>query len=300
MLKLDMIFKRKKLVASASLALILFIPFFIYLVRSPVVIVTEQSSFLLYGEARVRREIRSASFALFRKVKTVSAADDAGDDIISFAIDEASSAPYCVIFPLRFARAARLYRESNSQTRVVILQGKYENDDFISVIGGNRDDYFIYKTDIEDEFNKAGRAASILDMGKNGKIAVFLAKGIQTQAKNAFLRAINSMDTPLDTVFFNSFDDFYEIPDISCVVIAGTGIEFLSNNDEIPVILLSWIDPSLMPDNVAVIINDSPWVQAVQAVRLSGASAKSGLLKSEFLVIDNKNIDGGTLRKLRK
>lgn len=300
MLKLALKFQRKKLAIAAGFALILFTPFFIYLARSPVIIVTDQSSVPLYGEARIRRETRNASFALLRKVKTVSVADDAGNDIVRFAIAEASSSPYCVIFPLRFARAARLYRENNSKTPVVILQGKYENDDLISVIGGSQNDYFIYKTDIEDEFRKAGTAASILDMGKNGKIAVFLAQDIQSQAGNAFLRAVSRPDAPLDTLFFTSFDDFHEIPDLSCAVIAGTGIEFLGNNAGIPVIFLTWIDPSLMPYDVVVIINDSPWVQAVQAVRMTGIRAASGLIKSEFLIINNKNIDGGVLRKLKK
>ena len=291
---------QKKLIIAAGAVFVLFALFIVYQARSPVLIVSDFSSVTLYGKARVRSETRNASIALFRRVLNVSVADEASNDIIRFAVSESSSRPYCVIFPLRFARAARLYRENNSETPVILLEGRYGRDDTISAIGGSQNDYFIYKTDIDYDFQKAGMAAAALDMGKNDKIAVFLDQNIRSQAENSFLRTVNSPETRLDAVFFSSFDDHLEIPDISCVVFAGAGVEFLENNSNIPIIFFTWIDPSFLPDDVVIVIDDSPWAQIVQAVRMAGGRASQGRIKSKFHIVNKKIIDGKTLRNLRK
>jgi hypothetical protein len=288
-----------KIIVAASIVLILMMPFFIYHVRLPVLIVADNSSVLLYGETRIRSERRRASLALFRKVSAIIVADNASDDIIRFAVSEVSASPYNVIFPLRYMNAARLYRENNPKVPVVLLEGRHSKDIPFSVIDVNSNDFFIYKTDINTDFQRIGMAASVLDMGKNGKIAVFMDQNIQQQAKDVILQAVKNMEIPLEIVFFSSFSQFYEIPDLSCAVLAGTGIEFLENNQDIPVILLSWIDLSLLPDNVAIIIDDSPWIQAVHAVRMVKANMTGGLIKSKF-IINKKNINKETLHKLIK
>jgi hypothetical protein len=289
----------KKLIVAASIVFILIMPLFVYNTRSPVLIVADISSIPLYGETRILSETRKASLALFRKVRAVTVADDASNDIIRFAIAEVSFRPYCVIFPLRFIHTARLYRENNPQVSVVLLIGRYDKEAVFFVTDGEPNDYFIYNTNVDDEFHRVVMAASALDMGKNGKIAVFTDQSALPQTRNAFLQAIDNLEIPLETVFFNSFSQFYEIPDLSCAVLAGTGIEFLENNQDIPVIFLTWIDPSLIPDNVVVVVDDSPWVQAVHAARMADARDADGQIKSKFIV-NKKYIDKETLRKLKK
>ena len=297
---LSIIRQNKKNIIAAGIIFIMFVVFFIFLARSPVIIVADHSSIQIYGEKRVSRELKLTSLVLFRRVRNVPVADEAGNDIIRFAIADVSAKPYCVIFPLRFVRAARLFHEDNPQIPVVLLEGRYLKDDIISVIGGDPNDYFIYKTDIDAEFHKAGLIAAALDAGKDGKVVVFLDQYMQTQAVNAFLQAINTKKAPIDAVFFTSFSQFYEISDLSCAVLAGKGIEFLESNQESPVIFFTWIDPSVLPENVVMVVNDSPWAQAVQAVRMVGSRSANGQLKSKFQIINRKNIDSKTLRKLKK
>jgi len=282
-------------------ALVLMIPLYIvYLMRPPVLIITDLAFVSLYGEKRIKQEMQASSLALFRRVRMVSVADDASDDIVRIAVTDVSSEPYCVIFPLRFARSARIYREQNPGVPVVILEGRHGNYLTNSVIGGNLNDYYIYKTDINTEFQKAGRAAAALNIGKNGKIAVFLDPQIYVQASDAFLLGKNSSENPLPALFFNDFSQFSEIPDLSCVVLAGSGAEFMEQNKEIPVIIFSWIDPFLLPDTTALLINDSSLAQVVEAVRMVEAGQKEGLLQSKFIDFDRNYIDRKILRKIYK
>jgi len=292
--------KTKTPVIIAIIVFVLLLPLIIYEVRSPVLIVTDLSFESLYGQSRIRRETFASSLALFRRVETVSVADDAGYDIVQFAVSEASSSPFCVLFPLRFAQAARLYRESNPRIPVVLLEGRHGDGTLLYSLGGDSNDYFIYQTDIESDFFRAGLAAAALDMGKNGKIAVFLESRIRTQAREAFSKALDSLEKPLEAQFFTTFSQFSDIPDLSCVVLAGVGAEYLEREAGVPVIFMTWIDPSFVPFDVVLIVNDSPWAQAVQAVRMVKARLEQGSIQSKFQVLNGKSIDRKTLRKLKK
>jgi len=116
---------RFTLAVSSGAVFIAALPFIIFLFRSPILVVTDLSFAQLYGVSRVRKEAAGASFSLYRRVKTVAVAEDAGADIVQIAISEASSRPYCVIIPLRFAQAARLYREKTPLVPVVLLEGRF-------------------------------------------------------------------------------------------------------------------------------------------------------------------------------
>jgi hypothetical protein len=275
----------------------------IFLVRSPVLIVTDESFVSLYGASRSRTESIRPSLALFRRVKNVTVADDAGGDVVQFAIAEASEKPFCVLFPLRFAQAARIYREQNPEVPVILLEGRYEQDARAAAFAIGRDndeDYFIYQTDIEADFYRAGLAAGIIDGEKNGKMAVFLESRIQKQASEAFSRALKDAEKPVQTSFFTTFAQFSNPTDVSCVVLAGIGAEFLEKNFNIPVIFFSWLDPALIPSDVILVFDDSPWVQAVPASRMAAAGVKKGQIRSKIWVLPDKNIDREALRKLKK
>jgi len=282
------------------LALGLMVSSYFYFSRSPVLIITDLAFISLYGEARIKQESLLSSFMLFRRVRIVSVADDASDDITRIAITDVSSDPFCVIFPLRFIRCARIYREQNPEIPVVILEGRHGNFSTDSVIGGNKSDYYIYKTDINTEFQKAGMAAAAIDMGKNGKIAVFMDPQIQTQATDAFLQGMNSYENPPQALFFNNFIQYSEIPNLSCVVLAGSGVEFLENNEKPLIIFFSWVDPALLPAETALLINDSSLAQTVEAVRMVMAGQKEGLLQSKFVSFNKSYIDRKILRKIYK
>jgi hypothetical protein len=301
-MKLTIKLRSKTTVTIIAAVFVLLILIIVYFARSPVLIVNDQSFSMLYGEERIRSELKSASKSLFRRVKTVFIADDAADDIVKIAISDVSSRPFCVIFPLRFARAARLYREENSRIPVILLEGRNSDKRFLSVLGDDENDYFIYKTDIDSDFYRAGITAAAFITEENGRIAVLLDPNILPQAGEAFSRGIDSLENPPLVSFYTSMQENIENPDISCVVLAGIGAEYFDRDAEKkkPVILFTWIDPLLLPDDVVITFNDSPLIQAVPAVRMAAAKTANGKIQSKFRVINKKNIDKAILRKIQK
>jgi len=304
----------KKLKVAASLAMAVVIVLVIFSIRSPVIIVTEQSFIELYGKKRLKNETFVTSFFLFRSVKTVAVANDAGDDIVPFAVAEISIKPYCVLFPLRFVQSAQRYREINPNIPVVVLEGRYSEKENIieKTLGENISEYFIYKTDINDDFYNLGLVVSALkpkeepknddpapEEGKTDKIIVFLDRNL-TQMKDIFLKGLYDRGILPETQFYSSFSQYSETPDISCVVLAGSGFEYLDKKTGVPVVFFTWIDPFLLPFDVVMVINDSPWAQALQAVRMVGAGEKIGLIKSKFTVLNKKKFDIDVITLIKK
>ncbi|MDR0321152.1 MAG: hypothetical protein LBI28_06590 [Treponema sp.] len=283
------------LIASAALAVI--IPLIVFHSRSPVLIVTEESFIGLYGKDRLKKEAFRSSFALFRPIKTVTVVNDAGEDVVPFAVSVVSSKPFCVLFPLRFARSAKLYHEGNPQIRVVLLEGMFTESEnpSASEVGGDISGYFVYKTDISADFYRAGRTAVAFDKGETGRFVVFLQPSFQIPAREAFQRALNDLENQRETLFFTSFSQYSDISDVSCVVLAGVGAEYLEKKTGVPVIFFTWLDPVFIPSDVVFSVNDSPWAQAVQAVKLVKSGKTTGLIRSNFQAIDRKKINRGFL-----
>jgi len=287
---------RRILAVAAGIVIAAALPLLVFHARAPVLVVADYSFIGLYGESRMRGENFRSSLSLFRQVKTVAVADDSGGDIVQFAVAEISSRPFCVIFPYRFAEAARLYRRQNPQIHVVLLEGRLSDDSRT----GDFNDIFVYKTDLEADFYRVAAVTALIEGGKNGKIAVFAETPLQTRCRDAFLRAFNELETPPEVLFFTSLSQYSEISGLSCVVLAGTGTEYLENFYSIPVVFFTWIDPLLVPDNVVIVVDDSPWVQAVQAVRMAAKASPEGLIKSNFLIINENKISFQVLRKIKK
>jgi len=289
--------KIKNMAITAALAAILLTIVIIFYVRSPVLIVTEESFLDLYSKKRVTREALIASALLFRQVKTVTVANDAGYDIVPVAVLDASSRPYCVIFPLRFARSAKLLNEQNPKITVIILEGMYQENErpVETAIGSNTSNFFIYKTDLNADFFDAGRASSVIDGGKNGNVIVFTDKNIVLAREN-FLRGLSSRGNLLETRFFTSFSQYAETSNLSCIVLAGSGTDIFDKKLGVPVILFSWINPLFLPMDTVLVIDDSPWVQARQAVLMAMEGKKSGYIKSKFHFLDKKKLNGRLLR----
>jgi len=294
--------RQKMIIIAVSLTFSVIVILVLFISRPTVLIVTELSFSEFYGKKRLRSETVRSSIVLFRRVIPVAVADEAGDDIIQAAIEGASSRPLCVLFPLRFAKVAHNYREKNPDIPVVLLEGRYTEDENPAAfaIGGNLEDYFIYKTDISDDFYRAGQAAVILDGEKNERLAVLLESGIQKQAKEAISKAIDDAGKPLPTSFFTSYSQFAGNQNISCVILAGNGADYLDKYSGVPVIFFTWINPELIPADVVLVFNDSPWVQAVAAVRMVEAGIPKGQIPSKILFTGGKIIKRNTVRKLRK
>lgn len=313
-LNLNLKLTRKTAIA-AIIVLAAITPLFIFNIRSPVLIVTEQSFIELYGKERINDESFSTSLALFRPVKIVVVANDAGEDVVPFAVTEASIKPYCVLFPLRFVRSARLYREISPNIPVVVLEGRYPEGENPSeaILGEEKSEYFILKTDINDDFYRIGLAVTAIkpkpvkkdensvpeEEEKKGKVVVFLENNLNGM-KDVFLRGLYDMGGLLETHFFNYYSQYLEMADLSCVVLAGSGAEFLDKKADVPVISFTWLNPSLLPFDVVMTINDSPLAQTRQAVKMVGSGAKTGLIKSEFRVLDRSKFDKKVIAIVKK
>ena len=299
--------RRKTLVVLAvlaGLALALAVPVLVLLNRPPVLIVADFSFISLYGPLRVRLETVRSSAVLFQPVKPVVIADDAGDDIIQFAVASASPRPFCVIFPLRFAMAAKLYREQNPEIPVVLLEGRYPaegvNPASFAINSNDTSDYYIYTTDIQADYYRAGLAAAILDGEKNGRTVVFLDNRIQRQAREAFLESLKDQEKTMNTLFYTSISQLSNVSDLSCVVLAGSGVDYLDRNAEIPVIFFTWLNPALLSNEIILVFDDSPWAQAVPAARMVAAQVMTGQIPSKILILPSENIDKDVYQKLKK
>jgi len=287
----------KKLIIMAPLAVVIITVLTVFYLRSPVLIVTEESFLNLYSNERVERLSLETAFFIFRQVKSVIVANDAGYDIVPAAILDVSSKPYCVIFPLRFTRSAKLFHEQNPEIPVIILEGRYIETEkpAETVLGSDISGYFIYKTDINDDFYRAGLASVAFDQGKSGNVVVFTDKNMP-QARESFLRGLNDRGKLLETRFFTSFSQYSDVNNLSCIMLAGSGSDIIEKNPGVPLILFTWISPSLLPSNAALVIDDSPWAQARQAVKMASAGETTGFIKSVFYIMDRKKYDRGILR----
>ena len=287
---------RIPLIIAAGLVLIIGILSFIFFVRSHVLVVTDLSFAAVYGENRLRRQIQRSSLSLFRRVLPVIVAEGASEDIVVFAINEASSRPFCVIFPLRFVSAARLFGLQRPGVPAIILEGRNiaDIDDLVP-----RGTFFRFRTDTEADFYAAGRFASILKGEQDGKTAVFLNEHFQNNERQVFRQAFVSNGRTADVQFFSSLEEVTDFSGISCAVIAGAGADIFGRRVDFPVILFSWLSPEMTPTSVVVIFNDSPWVQTVPAVRMAASGIKNGEIASKILILSSRIADNGVLRRLR-
>jgi len=293
--------KIKILIIISAFLLVLSVPVFIFFTREPVLIVTEQSFLYLYGENRLKREIIINSLRLFRQIKMVAVTNDAGDDIVPHAITEISNKPYCVLFPQRFSRSAVIYHEQNPSINIVMMEGR-NNQSAVSA-NINPDLYFSFRTDVESDFYRAGVAAAAYSEESNGYIAVFMEPRqnsvFGSQARQAFQRGLNELNYQLEPLFYTSYSEYYDFLELSCVVLAGAGWEYYDNRAGIPVILFAWLDPFLAPSDTVMVIDDSPVAQVYQVVSFINKNEKSGNIKSNFTVLNAKNVSNEVLRTLK-
>ncbi|MCL2214533.1 MAG: hypothetical protein FWC06_04905 [Treponema sp.] len=294
--------KKKSLVLAIAAAFALFtaIIIIIYFTRAPLLIVTEQSFASLYGSERFRGNIMKASLSLMRRIKIVEIANDAGDDVVRFAVEDVSARPFCVLFPRRFTRSANIYSEQNPDIRVVILEGRYP--DVLSTDTG-RENYFTYSTDIESDFYKTGIAAAIFADNMRGDIAVFIEPGqylrYGSMAREAFLQGVSDQGGTQRTYFYTGLSYLPENVEIACAVVAGSGWEFLDRKLGIPVILFTWMDLPMVPADVVMIVDDSPVAQINQAAAFISAGDTAGKMQSRFYVFRRSGIDSRILQKIK-
>jgi hypothetical protein len=255
-----------------SVLLALIIAGAIFLLRAPVLLVTDASLTLLYGVSRAQLKQAEISIKLFRRFIAVPVSENAGPEIIAAAVKSAAKTPKAVLFPYHHAAAAQRYKEEEPGIETIIFSGRNQKTDAPLFIG----------TDTEADFFKAGIIAAFLAGEDYGTIMVFHNESLGSGDKEAFEKGLLTQGLSKKPLYLEDVSDFSGWESISCVVIAAQGGQFFGQDYNIPVILFSWIDPGMTPEYVKVIFCDSPWSLAYEALQTAENERKA--LSSELIM----------------
>ncbi|MDR0877706.1 MAG: hypothetical protein LBN21_06610 [Treponema sp.] len=262
-----------------------------FVVRAPVLMVTDEPFIALYGPKRVRVKRWEVALRLFRRVKPISVAESAGADVIAFALEEAAAKPYCILVPYRYAEGAYRYAEQFPGTPLAILDtrraGKPAHEGPLYI-----------NTDRDTDFYRAGLFAGILAGNSGGGALVFKGQALDSADKSAFMTGFQEMGVEKIPVYPNTIEPG-QLADISCAVIVGTATDYFNSNPKKPVILFSWIDPLLTVQDAAVIFDDSPWALAVRAVNIAAGKEAERNISSKILFPRGRIADKHILRQLK-
>lgn len=307
----------KILLFAAVFVLIMAVLAGVFYIRSPALVVTDASFIALYGAGRARQRQALASLALFRRVKPVTVADGAGSDVLVLALEGAAAKPYCVLFPYRYAEAAQRYHGQFPDIPAAILAGRAGNGS--PGYTGGTEGLPVYATDRETDWYRAGVCAGILaarppappagaedrDGGAEtgagpGKAALFQAKTMQPEEREAFSRGLRETCPEAVPLFFNTAGQLSDTNGVACVVMAGGGADYPDRNLKIPVILFSWLNPSLTARETVLVFDDSPWAVAVPAATLAVNRQAEEKIPSKILFFPARIADKGIFRKIKK
>jgi hypothetical protein len=284
-------------IAAAAFALICIV----FYSRSPVLVVTDAAFAELYGKERIRRQGRASSFALFRRVKPVLTADGASPDILAAAASGAARRPYCVLFPGYLAQAAELYHQQFPEIRTVIIGGFSAPSDLPRPDGA----LCVYRTDLAVDMYRAGLFAGLIGLKRSpaeAKRTCFFWQDrfIRTAEREFFSSGLRESDTDAVARFISSTSDITGLEGISCVILTRSGAEFLEIDAKKPLILFTWLDPSMLPAETTAVFDDSAWALLVTAARMAVNNQSEGKIPSKPLVFPGETADNGIDRILKQ
>ncbi|MDR3192700.1 MAG: hypothetical protein LBT87_06505 [Treponema sp.] len=230
----------------------------VFFTRPPALVLSDSYFDVLYGPRRGILRQAEASLRLFRPVKKVTIAEDAGSDLVIFAVEEASSHPWAVLAPSRYAQGLRFYAEQHPETPVIVLGGRRNSREgqLLNLAVDTRLDSY-----------RAGRSAAFFSRGEEGAILVFQEERDFPVDPDAFLAGLRAEGCDINPLYMSAYTDSAEYDKLVCVVVGGNAQTFLGLNSAVPVILFSWLDPVFSPGNVKLIFDDSPWGLSTAAFR---------------------------------
>jgi hypothetical protein len=274
--------------AGGALLLSALIGLGVFLLRPPVVLVTDLSFERLYGRSRGSR--LETSLALFRRVKTAVIAENAGSDLIAFAAAEAAENPYGVLFPYRYVHGAERYSRRFPSTPVAVFGGR-RRDDSPEIPG-------VLWTDTLTDFYRAGLCAAVLS--REGEVLFFEDPSVSAADRAAFAAGLKEGGYGGGLRYVPAGSDLFPREGLACAVISGPASDFFELDLKIPVILFSWADPAITSREVLVIFDDSPWALAAEGVRSLSRGGVSGSPASKVLILRRRIRERGILRELRR
>ncbi|MDR0760815.1 MAG: hypothetical protein LBF74_12040 [Treponema sp.] len=275
-----------------------------FFLRPPVLLVTDLVYDHLYGRVRGMKTQAETSIRLFRRVKTVRIAENAGTDVAVFAVASASERPYCVLFPYRYYREAEQYIQDYPGVPAAVLLGRIRGSPAGTNLPGIR-------ADTAGDYFKIGRAAAAFagnqsggkgDGGEGrqpGEILFLRDDLVSPEDWEAFNQGLKAEDYPLAPFEVRSGDDYVVPGTVACVVLTGAAEPFLGQNLTLPVILVSWLDPAVTNSMVKVVFDDSPWAQVVPAAAMAAGKREKADIPSKALVLEKRIAGKEFLRKIK-
>ncbi|MDR1287786.1 MAG: hypothetical protein LBK08_09285 [Treponema sp.] len=275
--------------AAALAAVVVVLLALVFFLRPPVLILTDAAFDRIYGEKRAGAAAGRLSLAFFRRVKPVRVGENAGPDMVVFALETAAANPYCVLVPYRYADGARRYAREFPETPVGVLGAEAPE---LSRENGEGSPLF-FSAGREDDMYRAGRCAAIL--GGGGTVLVY-----HNGDPSAFRPALEEgLDGGAELRLLGPGAEFENFDGVSCVILGRHSQPFTDNAPDIPVILFSWLDPALTTRETKVIFDDSPWAQAFEAVKMT-VRGKAASVPSRMILPWGRTAGGEILERLRE
>jgi hypothetical protein len=238
-----------------------------YFQRLPVLIVTDYSFMAVYGSRRLSEIESRLSRKLFRRLIPVYIDENAGPDIVSFAVEDTFPTPFAVFFPHRYTEGAGYYKESHPNIPVYVVSGRNQSSTA-------KEEVFFVRTDVKTDLYRAGLCAALL---AGEESVVFISNAtVPDENREAFAEGLQAQGYTGTPVYRNFNYNFSSGGDIGCAVIMGQAGEFFVKRPTTPVILFSWADPGIVTRSVKVIFDDSPYALAYKGYSLISSLNENG------------------------
>jgi hypothetical protein len=264
----------------------------IFFFRAPVLLVTDIPFNALYGIRRSQIKAIETSLKLFRRVKSVIVAENAGPDMVAFAVEAAAPAPYRVLFPYWYYEGAGRYAERFPQVPVFILGGRNRDPQVKGTI-------FI-GTDWETDLYRAGLCAGIIaQKAADQEVLFFQNEGLTPEQRNGFQKGLQEQGFEKIPKYLRITENYADNKNISCVVMNGQATLFLDQNSETSIILFSWIDPGVTATSVKIVFDDSPWALVGRIAKMIPGENGGKVIPSEILLLGRRIPEKGTVQNLK-
>ncbi|MDR2536110.1 MAG: hypothetical protein LBD29_08785 [Treponema sp.] len=264
----------------------------IFLLRDPVLIVTDNSFNALYGILRSRLKAVETSIILFRPVKPVLIGDNASPEMVAFAVEEVKGSPYCILFPYRYNEGAERYAAQHPQVSVFILGERNQ--------ASKSEGAVFVETDVKRDLYRAGLCAGSIAGSMGKEILFFQNETLSEEQREMFQAGLREQGIEEAPIYLSVSQEYSDNQNVACVVMNGQASQFLDQNLETPIILFSWIDPGLTATSVKVVFDDSPWALVTRVVQMiiPGKNPEKSI-SSEITILGRRISDKGILRHLK-
>ncbi|MDR2785608.1 MAG: hypothetical protein LBB83_06810 [Treponema sp.] len=298
-----------------------------FLSRSPVLIVEDRLFEAIYGPARLRKKQGLLSLKLKRPIRIIRVEENAGDDVVIFAVESAAEIPYCVIFAFRYYDAARRYNREYPDIPAGVSLGRYREPENT---GPER--LAIFGTDQKTDLYRAGRLAALLASAspssaspssaspssvetpegqaspaeKPPVILVFQDENISGDLRNAFKKGLEDERNGSNPRYLIG-SQYQSGTPCDTAVIYGMDADFFGQSGDIPGILFSWLDPALTPLKIKAVFDDSPLALAAKLVPLivkpedDGEDKRKVIeISSEIHILSRRLVEKGLPGKMKR